>query len=213
MSGFLSALGPLLSAGASIYGAVSANNAAKAQQQAIQQAAQTQQRGTDAQVNLLRQMYEQGRADLAPYRAAGTSALGTYAGQVNQPFQVSPGYQFAQDEGMRAILNNQATRGMLGSGQTLRATQRFGQGLANQEYGTYLNRLAALSGIGQTAATTGAQGAQTYGGQAAGAMGQGTNALANLAVGQGAARASGINAGANALMGGANNLLAYFMGQ
>lgn len=244
-----SLIAPALTAGASIYGATQANRAAKLKTNALQQAAQTQSQGTEQQLalmqqalaqqgtaqqnqtNLLSQMYQQGRADLEPYRAAGNAALANYAGQVNTPFEVSPGYQFAQDEGMRAILANRATRGALNSGGTLRAVQQYGQGLANQEYGNYLSRLSGLATMGQNAAAGQAAQAQGYGtnaanvmgaganansaiyGNMAGAVGSGNNALVNLLVGQGAANASGANASANALMGGANNLLAYFMGR
>ena len=45
-------------------------------------------------------------------------------------FFQSPGYQFRQDEGIRAIDRSASARGQLMSGGTLRELQRYGQGLA-----------------------------------------------------------------------------------
>lgn len=112
-----------------------------------------------------------------------------------QGFEASPGYEFMQQEGSRAIDRSAAARGGLNSGATMRAQQRYGQGLAAQEYGNYLNRLAAMSGTGQTAASNiGSLGASS-------AANQG-NAL--MAGGQ--ARASGYMGQANALSGMVGNL-------
>ncbi len=213
MSGsWLSLLAPLAQAGASIYGATQANRAGQMQANAAQQAAATQNAATDRQVNLLTQIYNQGREDTAPARAYGNQALGMYASQVNRPFQQSPGYQFAMDQGTRAVMANQAARGLVNSGSTLRALTQFGQGLANQDYGNYMNRQAALAGIGQTATNAGLAAGQGFGGQAAGVIGQGTQAANMFNTAGAGAAASGMNQGANALMGGANNLLTYFMG-
>jgi hypothetical protein len=126
------------------------------------------------------------REDLAPWRDTGSWALGQLRGELGSGFQLSPGYDFAMSEGVRAIDRGASARGLLGSGARLRELTRYGQGLANQEYGSYLNRLAALAGLGQTAATNTAQ----MGGQA---LMQG-----GLAQAQG-----GINS-ANAILGGAN---------
>jgi hypothetical protein len=210
MSGSLSWIAPLLQGGASLYGAYTANQAGRTQANAANQAAQTQANSTNAQLNLLAQMYNQSRDDMAPYRSAGQAGLGAYAANLAQPFQQTPGYQFLQNEAMRGVMANQSARGMVNSGATLRALQDRAAGIADQSYGQYMNRLAALSGIGQTAAGQGASAAQGYGGQAAGVMGQGAQAQ-NQFLTQGAgALASGQNQAANALMGGANNLLSYW---
>lgn len=184
-----SLIGPLLTAGTSIYGAMQANRAGERQANAARDAAAAQQATAGNQLSML-----------APWRQAGERGLNLFADQVAQPFQQSPGYQFAYDEAMRGVMQNQAARGLVGSGSTLRALQDRGAGLASQEYGNYMNRLAALSGLGQTAA-----------GQGAGFMGQGTAAANNFLTAGAGAQASGQVQGANALMGGANNLLTYFM--
>ena len=146
-------------------------------------------------------------------------------GQI-QPFdfQADPGYQFRMDQGIQAVNRGASAAGQLDSGARNKDLIRFGQGLGSDEYGraynrwesqrnfdyndrqNYLNRLAAMSGTGQTAA------AQT--GQAASAAGAGMantymnfgNADNNNAIAGGNAQASGYinmaNAGGNML----NNL-------
>lgn len=111
------------------------------------------------------------RADQAPYMAAGQNALmhtGNAAG-TNGPegnaaaldaFHTSPGYQFQMEQGLRGIDAGASARGMLRSGATLKAEQTFGQGLANQDFGAYYNRLMGLTTMGQNAAAgVGSQGA------------------------------------------------------
>lgn len=114
-------------------------------------------------------------------------------------FQETPGYAFQLEQGNKAVLNNLSALGMKNSGLAMKELTRFGQGLANQEYGNWLNRLATTAGLGQQQTNT-------------------TNALlANTAsnVGQtiqnaGDARASGYigagNAWANAFSGASNNI-------
>lgn len=115
-------------------------------------------------------------------------------GLAYQGFQESPGYQFAFDEGVRGIDRSASARGMLNSGATIKAQTRFGQGIANQEYGNYVNRLASLAGVGQSATNaTAALGASA-------ASNQG-NALMQA----GQARASGYNAIGNAFNSTINN--------
>lgn len=212
MSGALSWLAPLASAGASIYGAYSANRAGQQQQQAAQQAGQLSSNATNAQTNLLAQMYNQNRQDAAPYRAAGQAGLDAFAGQLSQPFDQTPGYQFTQNEAMRGVMGQQAARGLVNSGGTLRALQDRAAGIASQGYGDYMNRLAALSGVGQTAVGQGQQASQGYGNAAGQAMAQGAGMQGQYLTGGAGAAASGQNQAANALMQGSNNLLSYWMG-
>jgi hypothetical protein len=111
-----------------------------------------------------------------------------------QGFQATPGYQFQLDQGLNAIDNSAASRGNLFSGASMKAAQTYGQGLANQEYGNFLNRLTGLAGSGQAAAGNAANAGANY---AAGAG----NALANI----GNAQAAGAIGGANAINSGINN--------
>ena len=220
-------------------GAISAKAAKKAgrvQADAANQSALLQQR-----------QFEQTRADLAPWRTVGVSALNQmaevlgleqYAGppqpageqpegyfgaagasglfgpsggflsagiDQNQPtplpenappgaqdrfapFFQSPDYQFRLSEGLKAINRGQAARGLLGSGQTLKAVTEYGQNVAAGAYNDYMNRLANLAGVGQaSAAQTGA-----FGAQSAAQQGNASQAAAQ-------ARASGYVGSANAI--------------
>lgn len=171
-----------LGVGGALYAGSQAGEAAEAQTQAAQRAAQ-----------ITGEQYTQTREDLAPWRAVGEQALYQYADELGIPvpgatgpstfksaFAETPGYQFQLEEGQKAIERSRAAKGVLGSGGTLKALQRYGQGLASQEYGGYLNRLASAAGIGQAATTTTGQ----FGASAAGE-------LARAAETEGAARASG----------------------
>jgi hypothetical protein len=90
-----------------------------------------------------------------------------------------PGYEFQEQQGQEALQNSAAAKGALYSGNTQEALAQYGQQSAQsdytnvynqafqqyqQNYGQYndqLNRLAALAGTGQTAATTLGQQGQT----------------------------------------------------
>ena len=238
MSGWLGALGQiapaLIQGGAAIYGANQANRAGQTQNNAAVQAAQLQANAynqanqqqantTQAQTNLLAQMYNQNRADQSPYRDAGQQALGGYMQNLSGDFRNTPGYQFMQNEGMRGVMANAAANRNVNSGATLRALQDRSMGIADQTYGQYMNRLGSVMGMGQNAAAQTGNAASSYGQTAAGVMGQGQTAQNNLLTGgagvqgnyltQGAgALANGQNQAANTLMGGAGNLLSYYMG-
>ena len=105
----------------------------------------------------------QSRADLSPWTGTGGSAntdtsdlLGLNgpdaATAAMGKFQSSPGYQFQLDQGLRAVDAGAAAKGMLRSGATLKAEQTFGQGLADQDFTNYYNRLFDLSKLGESAA-------------------------------------------------------------
>lgn len=70
-----------------------------------------------------------------------------------QDFQTSPGYQFRQQEGQRAVERGAAARGGLLSGKGLRGVTEVSQGIASQEFGNYVNALQSLAGLGPVAAT------------------------------------------------------------
>lgn len=75
-------------------------------------------------------------------------------------FHAGPGYQFAMDQGLQALERAAAARGMLGSGNTTADILKFAQGLANQEYNNWQNRVGGLAQLGYGAAQgqTGRQG-------------------------------------------------------
>jgi len=151
------------------------------------------------------------RAALSPWVAAGGGALGTLktncgnyntygldpAGaeetqqQALADFETSPGYQFRMDEGSKALDRSAASRGLLRSGAQQKAITAFGQGVASEEYGNYMDDLLAVSGLGGQAASSGNNTA----------AGLTANASDNIFRG-GVARGSAYSAGANALASG-----------
>lgn len=129
----------------------------------------------------------------------GQPAFGLYqdsvglGGQVGQTralnaFQQGPGYQFAQQQGEQGLMRNAAQRGMLASGNTSADLMKFNQGLANQEYGNWQNR---LGGLGQMYL----QGAQGQAGAQAGladALARNTSAATGLQMGAAGGIAQGL---------------------
>lgn len=85
-------------------------------------------------------------------------------------FQAGPGYEWQMNQGIDALQRSNAARGVLGSGETTLDTLTYAQGLANQEYGNWLDNLSGYSNQQAGLYTTG------LGGQA-GALGD----LASLA--------------------------------
>jgi len=174
-------------AGSALLGSLATNRAAKTQAQSAQQGIEAQQR-----------MYEQTRADQAPYREAGGEALNSLRSLVMdyRPFTAEkmyedPGYAFRLSEGQKMLDRQAAARGGLISGNALRAATRYGQDYASNEYTNAFNRslaernarlapLQSLAGVGQTATN--------YVGNADQNMGQ---AQAQGAQAIGSARASG----------------------
>lgn len=109
--------------------------------------------------------FERGLGYEQPYMQAGQQGLQAYLGTLGlggdqqtaiNRFRTSPGYQFALQQGQQALQRQAAARGMSGSGAASRELARYGQGMADQEYGNYQNRLQGLAsmgaGMGQTAA-------------------------------------------------------------
>jgi hypothetical protein len=112
---------------------------------------------------------DQAVSNYDPYLTAGKSATSMYSDALGlngtsgnatatSAFQTSPGYQFSLDQGTQAALRGASAAGMLSSGNTLTALSQYGTGVANQEYGSWLDRLNGLSGQGLSAAN-GASGA------------------------------------------------------
>ena len=182
------------------------------QSNAARSAAQMQADSASRAMEQERAMYEQSRADLAPYRETGYTALKDI--ERMKPFltsQFGP-QEFAQylDPSMafRQRLGTQATERLANvgggaiSGNTLRSLADYGQNLASTEYGSAFNRfqtergniyntLANIAGMGQQSVNTGVNAGQNF---AAGQTG--------LITGGAAAQAAGTVGSANALAGG-----------
>lgn len=123
-------------------------------------------------------------------------------------FEADPGYAFRMKEGLAGVESGAAARGGLLSGAAQKALQKYGQGLASQEYGNaynrftadqtnQYNRLAGLVNTGQGATNQASNAAANFGQQAgANAIGAG-NAIASGQIGQANALVGGINGAYN----------------
>lgn len=210
-----------LSIGASLLGGYEQNKAA---QDAAGQSAQASANALAEQ----RRQFNIGQQNLAPYLGAGRQALNylgsnIYGGAPTfQPgqYQESPGYQFQLQQGQKALTNQLSAAGMRGSGRALQAAERFGQGLANQDYNqwyqrqlqahqqnqqdyqNYLSRIYQLAGLGSGAVNTGVTAGQNYANAAGNIQMQNAQTQGQL----GMYGAAGLN---NALQAGLGNYLAY----
>jgi hypothetical protein len=134
----------------------------------------------------------------------------------NQDFVKDPGYDFRLAEGQKALERSAAARGNALGGSAVKASQRFGQDYASNEFlnaynrfqsnrATKYNQLAGLAGLGQQSANT-----------LANAGTNSANNISGILVNQGNrlgdARASGYASTANAINGGLNNLLSLYGG-
>lgn len=72
--------------------------------------------------------------------------------QMQQTLENIPGYQFSRDQGIDAINRTANSRGMLSSGNNTQDLMRFSQGLADQNYFSYLDALQPYFGMSQGAA-------------------------------------------------------------
>jgi len=164
-----------LGAGASIFGASKASSAAT---KAAQIAAAQQER-----------MYQQTRSDLSPYMETGKNALtdlmttkdywGSPISMDQASLEQTPGYQFTLKQGLKAVQNSAAARGLGVSGAAMKGAADYTTGLANNTYkdqfalentnrGNVYNRLMGVAQLGGNAAA----GVGTAGMTAATNMGQ-----------------------------------------
>jgi hypothetical protein len=163
----------LIGGAVGIYGA---NKAAKTQKSAAKKGQQTQ-----------LQMYETARGDLNPFRKTGKQALfsladmygiqrpGSEGGQAFsesslEAFRNSPDYQVASREAITALDRSAAARGNLLSGGHTRRVMEVGADIGSRYFGSYLDRLANLAGMGQSSAAGTASGALQTGQGVAGSQ-------------------------------------------
>lgn len=146
----------VLGAGSSLIGS---SNAAEAQQNAAAQSAAAQREAADKSIAAQREMFDIGRADLAPYREGGTTAqnqlmtllgiggdqaapgYGRYARDFGmEDFTADPGSAFRLKTGLESLERSGAARGMGLSGAALKGITRYGQDYASNEYQNAFNR-------------------------------------------------------------------------
>lgn len=171
-----SIIGGLISGGATQdaanTSAAASNSAALLQKQANDNSIAAQKEGLDKTLALQKEQFDKGQANLQPWLTVGSGALDKLAGiygisgkdsagnpiggsgatDPNATFYQSPDYQFRQAQGIKALDAGAAARGGLDSGATRKAEIAYGGNLASGEFNNYANRLAALAGVGQTAA-------------------------------------------------------------
>lgn len=188
--------------------AYSSSQAASAQTSAANKASETALR-----------MYGQTREDLSPFRQAGADAQTEL--QQRLPFLTSPivmdqaalektpGWDFVNKQGQRAVTNSAAARGLGVSGAALKGASEFATGLANKTYQDQFNleninrtnaydRLMGLVRTGQaSAAQTGAAGTAA------------ANTTAGAQIGAGNAQAAAFNATGAAVTQGARDIGGY----
>ena len=126
----------------------------------------------------------------------------------------TPGYQFALHQGLDSIQNSAASNGAGLSGATLKALQRYGTGLANQNYqNVYNNKLNSYTtNANQLQNQFNRQaGMANYGIGAANSLGNMStnygNTMADIYGQQGIANASGIMGRSNAIQNTTNQVL------
>ena len=214
--------------GSAVVGAYSASKASKAQVKGSKTGVAAEERISTANLELQRELADTQRADFAPWRDAGQTALtqiqdgiktGAFdVGEVN--VRADPGYQFRMDEGVKALDASASSRGRLLSGAQRKGVNAYAQNVGSQEYANAYSRqsnekarkfnmLSSLSSGGQASA---AGQAQTTG-QLASTSG---NIISNLgrsknvaAQNQGEARAGAYQGGAQALNQAGQNWMMY----
>lgn len=209
--------GGALSAGASIFGS---NRAADAQTQAANASIANQQ-----------QMYGQNKNLLMPYIQAGYGASNSLqslldpngnnalssllrltgatngGADMNSMLENTPGFQFTRDQGLRAVNNQLAARGLGGSaGAVAKGAANYTTGLAQNTWQNVVNSLQnAFSS--QTGATQNMLNSGISAGNAlAGVGGNTANAVSSSLIGAGNAQAGASNAMGSALSNFGNSL-------
>jgi hypothetical protein len=141
-----------------------------------------QREALDQQLALQTQVYQQSRADFAPYRESGTANVnrlntllgiggntgaadyGKYATAEFTPEMfakgVDPGYAFRLSEGLKGIDRQAAARGGLISGNALKAASGYAGDQASQEYQNAFNRYQTTRGNTLSPFQTGASAGQ-----------------------------------------------------
>jgi len=230
--GWLDVLGTLGSGALEYYGS---QKAADAQKDAARAATTASRGAAQDAISAQMQMFNR-TADMSqPWRGMGEQALRKLFYRTTGPkhqfkeeafnFEADPGYQFRMNQGIEAVNRGASAAGMLDSGARNKDLIRFGQGIGSDEYGraynrwetnrnfqynqqqNVLNRLAAMAGVGQTAAAQTGQAASNAGANMSSAYSNFGNNAAQSAIygGQGAASGyiNAANSGSNML----NNLI------
>lgn len=177
-------MGDIVNSVADLFGFGPASKQADATESAARMGAE----GARYAADLQKAMFDKQLELQEPWRQAGVQGLnrlaqglapggefGTRFSQTN--WQADPGYGFRMSEGMKALNNSMAAKGLGISGANIKGAMRYGQDLGSQEYQNAFNRyyaerqnmlnpLQSLAGVGQTAANTLGGAASNYGANA-----------------------------------------------
>jgi hypothetical protein len=137
-------------------GSSAAGHAADTQAAAIDRSAQLQKQAADESLAFQKQEYADQQKNLAPWLKAGTSAIDTLSGDLQNggypdwtghftaptaaTEQNDPGYAFRLAEGNKAIERAKSASGDLLSGGTAKALTRYGEDYATSAYNDVYNR-------------------------------------------------------------------------
>lgn len=158
--------------------------------QSAKSGAKAQQNANNAAIGEQQREFDQTQQNLAPYLASGSNALGLQQAYLNgdtSGFTNSPDYQFAVQQGTKALDAGAASKGNLWGGGADADRISLGQGLATQYANNYWNKISGLANQGLSAANSQGQ----FGQQTA-------NNVGGLLSSNGQANASGIVGSNNA---------------
>ena len=226
-----------LAIGASAIGSgISTAAASNTQADAAIEAAKSVAAGNAAALTQQQNQFNTIQANNLPFLTAGQNAVKQL--DPNQPgsvianhhdfssadMKLDDGYQFNLSEGLKALQNSAAARGQLQSGNTMKAVQQYGQQAASNEYqnaynryqtdyGTKLNSLQSLAGVGQTAVGMGTQAGMNMANNASSLAQSTGQANAMGQVGAAGATASGYTGLGNIAANSLNSVLGYGLQQ
>lgn len=171
------------------------NTAADAQSYAADKALQGQREALAQQ----KEIYNNQRADFAPYKGIGERGVQDYTKLMNGEYDMkqSPAAQYQLTQGTKALNRSLAARGLSGSGNAAQRLTELNSNIAASDWANQYSRITDALKIGQGAASSvanaGSQMANNYGQSAnaqAGIYGNMGNNMANIAMQQGQNQAS-----------------------
>lgn len=138
-----------------------------AQKKGINKASAAQMQYLDKALNIEQGQAAQARTDFAPYREAGTQAVGGYgdllglhgpeaAAAAIAALKNSPMFQSLFNTGEEAVLQNASATGGIRGGNTQGALYELGSNTLSQLISDQLSRLGGLAGLGAGATESGA---------------------------------------------------------
>lgn len=200
-----------------ILGSNATSDAAKTTSQATQQAAQLTSDAAAKSVDEIKRQYDLTRTDLSPWRTSGTNALALLtalltpgalpAGTASNYLTQLPGYQFQNDQALKAITNRQSADNQRFTGRGYKELGDYVAGsIAGPAYQNWLTQLAGLSNSGENAAGQGASLGASTAGQIANINTGAAQTVGNLGV-NAASEAANAAIAKNALYGRAANTI------